>query len=165
VDITADDKYAIFGEYDGGMAEVQIGIYAIDSDGSLGEYNTFYNLGPAVGAEHLWLSPNEKFLFVSGDGHIAAVTTLNFDESVPQVTPTGCSLQVRRSAGGLATALPTGSGGLLYMGDFAVGSWASVALYEINSSTGCLTEVAGSPFSSGVKGAGASVAAWPPRPF
>jgi 6-phosphogluconolactonase (cycloisomerase 2 family) len=167
VDITADSKYALIGEFDDGPEnQVQVGIYAINTDGSLGAYSTFYNLGPAVNADYLWLSPDERFLYVSGDGGpIAAVTTLNFDESVPQLTPTGCFVQAERSDSGLATALPTGSGSLLYQGLFDAEEKASVALYQINSSTGCLTQVPGSPFSTGREGAAVSVAAWPPRPF
>jgi hypothetical protein len=166
VDITADSKYALFGETNSNgftHPQVQIGIYAINPDGSLGRYNTFENLGPNINAYHVWLSPDEKFLYVSGDGKRGGVTTLNFDKSVPQVTPTGCSLRVGRSAGGMATAMPTSSGVLLYLGDFD--GLASVALNEINATTGCLTEVPGSPFSSGYEGAARSVAAWPPRPF
>jgi WD40 repeat protein len=48
---------------------------------------------------------------------------------------------------------------------FSVESDGTLAVYKINSSTGCPTEVPGSPFSSGEKGYGASLAAWPPRPF
>jgi 6-phosphogluconolactonase (cycloisomerase 2 family) len=168
LDITADSKYALLGEDNGSPTNfLQVGIYAINSDGSLGSYNTFNNLGTlAINANFLWLSPDERFLYVSGDGGpIAAVTTLNFDESVPQVTLTGCSVQLGRYGSGLATAWPTGSGELLYQGLFDTKKMASVALYQINSSTGCLTEVHGSPFSSGREGAAASVAAWPPRPF
>jgi hypothetical protein len=168
VDITADSKYALLGEDNGSPTNfLQVGIYAINADGSLGRYNTFNNLGAlAVNANFLWLSPDERFLYVSGDGGpMTAVTTLNFDESVPQVTPTGCSVQLGRYGSGLATGLPTGSGELLYQGLFDAEKKASVALYQINSSTGCLTQVPGSPFSSGREGAAASVAAWPPRSF
>jgi hypothetical protein len=168
VDITADGRYALLGEVPFGAANfLQIGIYTISSDGSLVSFNTFSNLGTlAINANFLSLSPDERFLYVSGyGGPLTAVTTLNFDESVPQVTTIGCYVQSKRSYGGLATAASTGSGELLYQGVVGAGNMASVAVYRVNASTGCPTEVPGSPFSSGEKGYGASLAAWPPRPF
>jgi hypothetical protein len=164
VDITADNKYAIFAETTDQLGDpTQVGIYTINSDGSFGEFYTFGgdgSLGPGSTAGYVWLSPNEMFLYVSG---ASTVTTLNFDESAHSLTYSGCSERLKTSANGMATAMPVGSGGFLYVGQRANG--ANVALLQINSSTGCLTEVPGSPFPSGKQGFAESVAAWPPRPF
>jgi hypothetical protein len=167
VDITADSKYALFSEYNDeeNNPHVQIGIYTINSDGSLGAWNTFENLVSGFNAGNIWLSPNEKFLFVAGDGG-TPIITLDFDESVPQVGYSGCSTNVGSgSPNGMATAFSSGSGGFLYVGYATKKGRAEVGLFRIDSSTGCLTEVPGSPFSTGKKGYAESVVAWPPRPF
>lgn len=164
VDITADSRYAIYAEYNGDLgAQVQVGIYAINVDGSFGVFNTFF-LGPVGNASNVWLSPNEKFLFV-GDTSAPplVITTLNFDESVPKLTYTGCTARAGMFTNGMATALPTGAGGFLYLAEET--SKAGVGLFEINPSTGCLKQVPGSPFLTGMLGNASSVAAWPPRPF
>jgi 6-phosphogluconolactonase (cycloisomerase 2 family) len=166
VDITADSKFAIFAETAYGLGDpTQVGIYSINPDGSLGEYYTFGgdgSLGPGSTAQYVWLSPDEKFLYVSNNsGH---VTTLNFNEAAHTLTYSGCSKRLKTTANGMATALPVGSGGFLYVARPRNGA-ADVALLQIDSITGCLTEVPGSPFSSGHEGVAESVAAWPPRPF
>jgi hypothetical protein len=167
VDITADSKYAIFAETAEGMGDpTQVGIYTINSDGSFGEFYTFGgdgSLGPGSNAGYVWLSPNEKFLYVSGSATPSTVTTLDFDESAHSLTYSGCSKKLKTSANGMATALPVGSGGFLYVGEYT--KFADVALFQVDSSTGCLTEAPGSPFSTSKRGYAESVAAWPPRPF
>jgi 6-phosphogluconolactonase (cycloisomerase 2 family) len=167
VDITADSKYAIFAEAAYALGDpTQVGIYTINPDGSLGDSYTFGDdgsLGPGSTAGYVWLSPDEKFLYVSGTAAPSRVTTLNFDESAHSLTYSGCSKKLKTSANGMATAMPVGSGGFLYVGQRANG--ANVALLQIDPSTGCLTEVPGSPFPSGKQGFAESVAAWPPRPF
>jgi hypothetical protein len=167
VDITSDNKYAIFAETAENLGDpTQVGVYTINSDGSLGDGYTFGgdgSLGPGSNAGYVWLSPDEKFLYVSGDGPPSSVTTLNFDESAHSLTYSGCSKRLETSANGMATAMPFGSGGFLYVGVYT--EFADVALFEIDPSTGCLTGVPGSPFSTGKSGYAESVAAWPPRPF
>jgi 6-phosphogluconolactonase (cycloisomerase 2 family) len=166
VDITADSKYAIFAETAENLGDpTQVGIYAINSDGSLGDAYTLGGdgtLGPGHSASYVWLSPDERFLYVSGEMS-PWVTTLNFDESAHSLTYSGCSKKLKTSANGMATAMPAGSRGFLYVGEYT--NTANVALLQIDSSTGCLTEVPGSPFSTGKHGVANSVAAWPPRPF
>jgi len=168
VDITADSKYAIVGEIGGQPDDpTQVGIYEINADGSLGTYITYGgdgSLGPSSHTGYVWLSPNEKFLFVSGGGPNLPITTLNFDEALQQVTFTGCSITVQVSnTTGFATAQPSGAGGLLYLAMYR--RTTGVAAFAIDSTTGCLTAIPGSPFSSGISGLEFSVAAWPPRPF
>jgi len=168
VDITADSKYAIVGEIGGQPDDpTQVGIYEISTDGSLGTYITYGgdgSLGPSSHTGYVWLSPNEKFLFVSGGGPNLPITTLNFNEDLQQVTYSGCSTTVQASnTSGFATARPSGSGDLLYLAIYR--DTAGVAVFQIDSTTGCLTAVPGSPFSSGIRGMEFSVAAWPPRPF
>jgi 6-phosphogluconolactonase (cycloisomerase 2 family) len=165
VDITADSKYAIVGEIGGQPDDpTQVGIYEINADGSLGTYITYGgdgSLGPSSHTGYVWLSPNEKFLFVSGGGPDLPITTLNFNEDLQQVSYAGCAASTTGNATGLATAMPTGAGGALYVAEYGnnAGHKAKVALFSIDSSTGCLTQSAGSPYTTREEGSDFSVAA------
>jgi len=175
VDITADSRFAVIGQT-GDPAYTQIGIWSITSDGGLGTdyiYGGNGELGYGLSAGWVWLSPNEKFLFVTDvSGRVNQVTTLNFNEGslghpqgIPTVTYTGCFVKSQAALlGGLATALPSGSGGYLYV-DAYDNPHGRVALYSINPENGCLKAVPGSPFATGQNGGVTSLAGWPPRPF
>jgi len=64
---------------------------------------------------------------------------------------------------GMATALPSGAGGFLYLTETATSN--QIGLFAINPTTGCLTEATKSPAIIGESGALQSIATWPPRPF
>ena len=57
--------------------------------------------------------------------------------------------------------MPTGTGGALYVAEYGnnAGHKAKVALFSIDSSTGCLTQSAGSPYTTREEGSDFSVAA------
>jgi hypothetical protein len=119
------------------------------------------------------LSPDQKFLFASNAGVQThqQITTLYFSES-PLTLSYGCIVTVRgvgppATIGGLATVLPNGSGGGLYVAESASNTAsAAIGLLAINPTTGCLEEAPQSPFPiNSLQSALSSVAAWPPRPF
>jgi 6-phosphogluconolactonase (cycloisomerase 2 family) len=87
IDITADGKYAVMAEYSYGFppyykSYTEVGIYPINADGSLGPDYDFQDLGTGKDSAWIRLSPDEKFLFVSGYASHDSITTLTFDESV-----------------------------------------------------------------------------------
>jgi hypothetical protein len=173
VDITADSKYAII---DLQSDYTAVDVFPINPNGSLDtryyEFGGNESLGDAVGGGWIWLSPNEKFLFVTDNS--TQVITLNFSEAdLPNgLTYTGCTSTLRLAKGnpasiayGMATELPSGDGGELYVAE--LGEYSSyIGLLAIDSSTGCTTEAPNSPFGlSDANAAISTVAAWPPRPF
>ncbi len=176
VDITADSKYALFdalgyGSPPNGNAYTQVNAFPINSDGSLGTQSMFggdESLGLAPAAGWFWLSPNGKFLYSVSQDY---VNTLNITETPTlDITYSGCATTLRSTtgsgfySGAIATALPTGTGGALYIPE-----WGNpdddVAMLTINSTTGCTTEIKQSPFPTGQNGDFFSLAAWPARPF
>lgn len=171
VDITADSKYAIFADAPGCELNcyTSVLVYAINPDGSLGEYYYFGNdgtLGNSGSLSNVWLSPNGKYLFGSiGYADANQVITLNFTEDPVNVTYTGCTTSLKLPQGhnpwSLATMSPSGTGGELYVVD-----GEEVSLLAINPSTGCTREAPASPFTLSTPNAdGFSLVAWPPRPF
>ncbi len=81
VDISADSAHAIFG--DTTKSTTQVEIYPINSDGSLGKDNNFGgdgSLGSGIGSSNVWLSADEKFLFVSNNSS-KQITSLAFVEN------------------------------------------------------------------------------------
>ncbi len=176
LDITRDSEYAIF---DGQCSTCYpnypafLATRVINSDGSLGAEDDWGGdeggLGP--GGEDGWvrLSPNEKFLFVNNGG--GGLTTLNFSET-PRLTIgySGCYTTLKNNGvptvitGAMGTALNSGSGAGLYVSEMNDPD-SGVALLSVNPSTGCTTEVPGSPFPTGQNGGLNSLVSWPPRPF
>jgi 6-phosphogluconolactonase (cycloisomerase 2 family) len=168
VDITADSAYAVFGDTTSGKTQVEI--YPINSDGSLGKDNNFGgdgSLGDGVGSSNVWLSVDEKFLFVSNNSS-KQVTSLAFSESPSlsyiNITTLNNPNNDISSTGGMTTVLPTGNGSYLAVAED--GSPDSfVGLLQINSD-GSTTEVSGSPYEITGGGPGLqSLMIGPPRPF
>jgi hypothetical protein len=174
VDITQDSKFALFNvvSFSG---EMQVNVFAINSDGSLGTQYAFGGdgtLGKTPAGYYLWLSPDERFLYTDGgNGKVAQVTTLNFTESPLNVTYTGCTTNLKVPKGqrisypsSMATVGTVGTGSALYVSE--VYDVSSVALLAINSTTGCTTEVKSSPTLLSDKNAYIySLVGWPPRLF
>jgi hypothetical protein len=167
MDITADSAFAIFGSAQNCMRDCTaspVVVFPINSNGSLGVEQDFYDDGPSVnGPQYVRLSPDEKYLYVStGSGVPAQVATLNFSENPLNISYAGCTTTLKSDTGtaySMATVTPTGTGGGLY-----VAEESRVGLLTINPATGCTSEAPSSPFS-GVGPFVSSVAAWPPRPF
>jgi len=168
VDITSDSKYAIFGDATGGTTQIEI--YPINSNGTLGAETSFGgdgSLGAGQDSSSVWISPNEKFLYVANNLS-KQVTSLGFSESPLSVTYVGITtLQDAAdilSIGELTTVSPSGNGGGIYVAEFPGGNDGMVGLLQINSD-GTTTEAPGSPFTTGVTSSSLSVAAYPARSF
>jgi len=168
VDITADSAFAIFGDTTTGKAQVEI--FPINSDGSLGKDNNFGGdgtLGDGVGSSNVWLSVDEKFLFVSNNSS-KQVTSLAFTESPSlsyiNITTLNDPSNDIISTGGIATVLATGNGSYVVVAED--GSPDSfVGLLQINGD-GSTTEISGSPYEVTGGGPGLqSLMVGPPRPF
>jgi len=167
VDITKDGKYAVFGS-DAGVTQVYI--FPINSDGTLGAGTVFGgdgSLGEGFVASGVWLSPNEKFLFVSNNV-TKQITSLAFDENPPTLSYIGITT-LRNSAeltaiGGLTTSSPDGNGGAIYVAEDDSPAPGLVGLLQVNPD-GTTTEAPGSPFSNGTTSVLFSLAAYPARSF
>lgn len=164
VDITSDSAFAIFGDTTSGKTQIEI--YPINSDGSLGKDNNFGgdgSLGTGVGSSNVWLSPDEKFLFVSNNTS-KQVTSLGFTESPSlsyiSITSLNNPGNEITSTAGINSIL---TGYIVVAEDGSPDSF--VGLLQINSD-GSTTEISGSPFKISPGGPGLqSVMVGPPRPF
>jgi hypothetical protein len=166
IDITKDSKYAIIGL---AVMDTAVDIFPINSNSSLGKASDFYFPNAGSDSNNIWLSPNEEFLFVANNASLA-VTTLNYTESPPKLT-FACVTGLHNPGlgngafnSGLATDSISGAGSYLYVAE--TGSLESaVGVLAINSTTGCTTEVSGSPFLTGQGYGLGSLSAYPARPF
>ena len=118
----------------------------------------------------MWLSPNEKFLYVSNNLS-AEVTSLQFSEdplglSYVNITTLKDAKEII-SIAEVTTSAATGNGGYLYLSEYSDPT-SFVALLKINAD-GSTTEVAGSPFAITVAEGGGpglqSLVAYPVRGF
>lgn len=166
VDITADSKFAVFGDATGGTTQVEV--YPINSDGTLGTETSFGgdgSLGSGQDSSSPWISPNGKFIFIANNLS-KQVTSLGLTQSPLNVSYVGITtLQDSAniiSIGGLTTASPSGNGGGIYVAEFS--GDGLVGLLQINAD-GTTTEAPGSPFTNGVASSLLSVAAYPPRSY
>jgi 6-phosphogluconolactonase (cycloisomerase 2 family) len=165
VEITADSKYALIAEGGYGTPQLtEVGIYPINPDGSLGADIDSQGLGRGTAASWIRLSPDEKFLFVSGASSKFAVTTLTFDERAPSLSYS-CIAKMPTAPKGITTVMPSGSGGYLTVTEGGSPPGGAVGLFTIEPRKGCLTQVPGSPYGLGSNSIVSSVASWPPRPF
>jgi 6-phosphogluconolactonase (cycloisomerase 2 family) len=170
VDVTKDSKYAIFAIESKTTFFTAMEVIEVAGDGSL-KHPTLFDqgtLGQGLNVAWASLSPDERFLYVSDSSR--TLTTLAFTENPLNIT-FACSTILPGSyylSGRPSTALPTGAGSDLYAPEEPVapgGANDFVVLATINSTTGCITQAAGSPFTDGHDGILRSVAPWPPRPF
>ncbi len=174
VDITADSQYAIFNVQSDNYPEtyLEVEVYHINSEGSLTGAGIFGDgeLGEFLPGFFIRLSPNEKFLFASaGNADDPQIVSLNFSESPLDITYNGCHTRLRTApvySGLMATVSPSGSGEGLYVAEYG-NPVGAAALLRINPSTGCTTEVNGSPYAvdNSPYAKLNSLAVWPPRPF
>jgi DNA-binding beta-propeller fold protein YncE len=167
VDITQDGRYAIFGDAST-VTTVEV------SDMSAGKLapTVVYNLGPAWNSGGVRLSPDESVLYVSNSSG-GRVTAAFFDKTTGKLRSGCTSLPLKgfpaqfAYAGGVATQLATGTGGLLYVPEFATGRQSYIGMLRFAAAQdGCtLTETADSPVAGTHISALLSIAVYPPRPF
>ena len=168
VDITRDGHYAIFG---GGSTASEVQVSDISSDRITPP--TVYPLGPAWGAGSVRLSPDETVLYISNNSG-GRVTAAFFDKATGQVRP-GCTSDPLRGyytqfnyIGAVATELPSGAGGTLYVPEFDGNGRSHIGMLHLTTTNGggcTLTETAASPVGLSVDSALLSIAVYPPRPF
>lgn len=167
VDITRDGHYAIFG---GGSTASEVQVSDISSHRI--KPPVVYPLGPAWGADSVRLSPDETVLYISNNSG-GRVTAAFFDKATGQVRP-GCTSGPLRGyytqfnyIGAVATELPSGTGGTLYVPEFDGNGRSLIGLLRLTTTNGgcTLTETAASPVGLSLDSALLSIAVYPPRPF
>jgi hypothetical protein len=162
VDITADGHYAIFGD-SGSTVEV-----SDISSGKLAPTVVYSGLGPSSIVGDIRLSPDETLLYISNFS-TGQVTAAFFDKTTGAVS-TGCTSAVLRGfnhqfawVAGLATALPSGTGSVVYTADPDVR--ISIVRPTISGGTCSFTEAPSSPVPDSSAATLESIAAFPPRSF
>ena len=187
VDITKNGKFAVFGDQQSSLAEVEVakilptGVLAPTVDYGGPAVASGVNLGPAIDSQNVWLSPGmvagNFYLYITNRGS-GQVTTARMNQISGVVSnagtctagftnPTTLTPLAWTGAGGLHTMKITPSGtGLVVAED---GTPSSVALLGIQNASGCTKEVAASPFAdpnsnfsfSGLE----SIDVFPSRPY
>jgi hypothetical protein len=160
VDITADGHYAVFG---GTNVPPLVEVSDI-STGKLEPTVVYSNLGSGGGSEAIWLSPDENLLYLSNFSS-SQVTATFFDRTAGAVS-FGCisaALKGGNFEAGLATAIPSGAGITLFVGEPDV----NIASVRVTGGSGScsLTEAPSSPKADGNTITIESIGVFPPRPF
>jgi len=167
VDITRDGHYAIFG---GGSTASEVQVSDISSHRITPP--VVYPLGPAWGADSVRLSPDETVLYISNNSG-GRVSAAFFDKATGQVRP-GCTSDPLRGfytqfnyIGPVATELPFGAGGTLYVPEFDGNGRSHIGMLSLATTNGgcTLTETATSSVGLSLDSALLSIAVYPPRPF
>jgi hypothetical protein len=165
VDITQDGHYAIFGDQST-YTNVEV------SDISSGKLTQtkLYNLGNAGNSASVYLSPDETLLYIANTGN-GRVTAAFFNATTGVLTP-GCTSAPLKGFDNYwifldspVTQLNTGTGSVLYLGEF--GSPSGIAVVDVTSSGGkcTLTEEANSPVNDPNSTSLLSIGVYPPRQF
>ena len=154
VAVSHDGKWAIFGDSSASNT-TQLDVASIGSNGVLGPTTTYGgdgSLGSGLNSTSIALSPDNQFIYVvdSGSGQ---VTTLSFDTATGIVTyPNNCLTDLKGYNASWATASQVdvmgdaGTGQGLYVSEGFLTGDSYIALLEVNSTTGCTTELPRSPF-------------------
>jgi hypothetical protein len=178
IDISADGRYAIFGD---GAIQTLVEVSDISS-GKL-TATRVYNLAvgpkpvlpmtqmPGTSSSNVRLSPDESLLYIANN-QSGTVTAALFNSSTGTVAP-GCTSPRLVNfyspwfyLGSLVTEGTTGNGSVLYVGEFGLQSSVAILKVQTSGRTCILTEAAGSPVIDPVVGVQLlSIWAFPPRPF
>ena len=116
--------------------------------------------GPLGAPGGLTLDPSGKFLYVVG---VFGINAFNVNSTSGALTPILGSLFV--DTNGPLGAVVVSSGRFLYASDIGTGQAATISGFSVNSSTGALTPVPGSPFSTGSNGSPFFLVAHPSGKF
>ena len=165
VDITRDGHFAIFGDTSGSTT-VEV------SDISSGKLapTVVYSVGASADSNDVYLSPDETLLYISNNRG-GTVTAAFFDRTTGVVSP-GCTSPVLRGfntrwnwTAGIATAMNTGTGQLLYVAEQGTKSSIGLVKITVNGGSCSLREVPGSPIADRNSQALRSFQTYPPRAF
>jgi len=165
VDITQDGHYAIFGDQ-ATYTNVEV------SDMSSGKLTqtTLYNVGTAGNSASVYLSPDETLLYIAntGDGRVTAAF---FNATTGVITPGCTSGRLKKFdttwtfLDSPVTQLNTGTGSVLYLGEWGNPSGIAVVNVTSTGSTCTLTEAATSPIMDPNSTSLLSIGVYPPRQF
>lgn len=165
VDITKNGQYAVFGDRQSGLAEVEVaqilptGNLAPTVDYGGPANASGVNLGPGLDSQNVWLSPGvtsgKFYLYITNNGS-GQVSTARLDPTTGVVSnagtctagftnPTALAPLAWTVAAGLHTGNNSATGAGLVVAEF--GTPSSVGLLRIQPATGCTKEVTGSPFA------------------
>jgi len=168
VAISSNGHWAIFGDFSGSN-NTQLDVAAIASNGALApttSYGGTGSLGNGVDSNGIQLSPNNKFIYVA-DTYSGQETTVSFDATTGVITyPNGCLTSLNGFntnwifASQVAAVANSGSGAGLYVSEGFLSGDSYIALLQINSTTGCATEVPNSPFVDSNGGSLESIVAY-----
>ncbi len=172
VDLTQDGHYAVFGDI---AFSPKIEVATISTKGL--SKTVVYTAGAGVSAGNIRLSPDETLLYIA-NSEGGTVTAAFFNKTTGKVTagctsPTLSGFNGRPWFGNVATRDTTGTGNVLYVGEFGRaflevnhGPPSAIGILTVtsNGSTCTLSEASSSPIVTAFPGA-LSVGVYPPRPF
>lgn len=160
VDLAADGHYATFG---GGINSAELEVSDLSS-GKLAPTVVYSNLGGHGAAVSIRLSPDESMIYM-GEFNSQSVGAAFFDKTTGVVSVGCTSLSVKGNLdiAGLATAMPTGSGGYLYAAEIE----NSIGIQRINVKNGVCNfkEAVQSPAVDHKTITMESIEVFPPRTF
>ncbi|HLW87671.1 MAG TPA: hypothetical protein VKR57_04215 [Terriglobales bacterium] len=152
--VSANGNWAIFGDFSGSNT-TQLDVAAIGSNGVLAPTTTYGgtgSLGSGIDSNGIQLSPDNRFIYVV-DSLSGQETTVAFNATTGVISyPHACLTNLNGYntnwvfASQVAAVTTTGAGGGLYISEGFLTSDSYIALLQVNPTTGCATEVPGSPF-------------------
>jgi len=174
VDITANGKYAIFGDIPtvNGFTTIEVSDISSGHLTATKVYGSDGSLGSAINSNNVWLSPDETILYISNNAS-GQVTAAFFDVNTGNVT-NGCVSPTLRKyfgtwfyTGSVATLSPKGTGGNVYVAEWGGGLASSIGVVGLTKSgSSCsLRETAYSPVTDPNSVGLLTVGVYPPRPF
>src|ERR1700722_9174184 len=175
VDITADGKYAIFGDIPTTTtsgAVVEVGLISTLKTGKTKVYGPIQS---GFNSNFLTLSPDEALVYISNNQG-GTITAAHFTKATGVVSATkSCMSGVLKNfnsswfyVGGLSTEnTQTGPGLAVYLAELGFGTGSGVGQVNVKySASGCtLTEATSSPYAGSSNSYVFSLGSYPPRPF
>jgi hypothetical protein len=175
VDITADGKYAIFGDIPTTTTSGAIVEVGLISTLKTGKTKVYGPIQTGFNSNFITLSPDESLLYISNNQG-GTITAAHFTKTTGVVSATkSCMSSVLNNfdntwfyVGGLTTEnTQSGPGVAVYLAELGFGTGSGVGQVNVKYSTsGCtLTEHSGSPYAGSSGSYVFSVGSFPPRPF
>jgi len=170
VDISSDGRWAVFGDSHrtGGSLPGLVEVADISS-GKIAR-TTAFQLGSGLNSNNVWLSPDNTLLYVTNN-YSGQITAAFFNDATGEIGPI-CVSPVLKDFGltwvfatGISTATASGTGKVLYVGEWGNPSGIGIVSVSSNGTSCVLTESASSPASDPQSGALTSIGVLPPRKF
>jgi len=165
VDLTADSKFAIFGQFSN---HTDVDVSPIVG-GKLTTTACYPNVGTGGSSDNVWLSPDETLLYIANTLS-GQVTAAKFNKNTGAVLPGSTSAALKNylitwfSLGRVATLKTTGNGSAIFVAESGAGLTSSIGILKVNAN-GTLTEIPSSPVTVSGSPFLSSIAAYPLRPF